>query len=85
MSVFTKYDNFKTNGQAFCLYEIAVTLETPLANIMFSSVKWISAVRFSDDSALTSYASRVVSYFLGDTLQDFIAAGSLEPLLDGCQ
>jgi len=46
-SVFANYDNLKTNGQAFWLYEMAITYETPEANITASLLDWVSAATFA--------------------------------------
>ena len=81
-SVFTNYDSFKTNGQAFLLYEAASARETP--NVKFTTlvVKWVSAATFSDDSTRPAYAARVLGYRLGKTLQHYIATNK-QIVLDG--
>jgi len=81
-SVFTNYDNLKTNGQAFMLIETAVNYETPAANVTGALVNWLSAATFSDDSDRPAYASCVLNVYLGSTLQDNIAAGAQIAVLD---
>jgi len=75
-SVFTNYDSFKENGQAFLLNQGRFTYETPRKNVTYNVVHWLSAATFSAAPLPPAVNARIVRAFLGSTLQDLLDAGA---------
>ena len=66
-SVFTNYDNFKENGQAFLLFEASFTSETPRENVSGVILDWLSAATFSVAPLPPAVNARIASTYLGST------------------
>ena len=75
-SIFTNYDNFKANGQAFLLYEASLVLETPYQNVSVATILWISAASFSAAHLPPAVNARSILFPLGSAVKDLNNAGS---------
>jgi len=75
-SVFTNYDNFKENGQAFLLREAHSLYETPGKNITYVAIEWLSAATFSVAPLPPAVNARIVRTRLGSSYQDALNAGA---------
>ena len=76
-SIFTNYDNFKANGQAFLLYEASLVLETPYQNVSVATILWISAATFSAAHLPPAVNARGILFPLGSAVKDLGNAGGL--------
>ena len=76
-SIFTNYDNFKANGQAFLLAERTLVYETPHKNVSIAFIEWLSAATFSAAHLPPAVNARGILFPLGSAVKDLGNAGGL--------
>ena len=75
-SIFTNYDNFKANGQAFLLAERTLVYETPHKNVSIAFIEWLSAATFSAAHLPPAVNARSILFPPGSAVKDFGNAGA---------
>jgi len=75
-SIFTNYDNFKANGQAFLLSERSFVYETPRKNVSITVIEWLSAATFSAAHLPPAVNARGILFNLGSAVKDLVNAGA---------